>query len=60
MEGQEFLLEQRSKDLETQKVIQIIEGNLTPISQYRKDRQIEKLAEIEPEYTELESYIKSL
>ncbi len=44
-----------SKDLETQKVIQIIEGNLTPITQYRKDRQMDKVAELEPEYTELES-----
>ena len=59
VEGQEFLLEQRSKDLETQKVIQIIEGNLTPITQYRKDRQMEKVAEIEPEYTELKSYAVS-
>ncbi len=48
-----------SKDLETQKVIQIIEGNLTLITQYRKDRQMEKVAEIEPEYTELESYAVS-
>ncbi|MEM7592657.1 MAG: hypothetical protein AAF383_14240 [Cyanobacteria bacterium P01_A01_bin.83] len=56
VEGQEFLFEQRSKDLETQKVIQIIEGNLTPITQYRKDKHIEKVTAIEPENSELESY----
>ena len=38
------------------KVIQIIESNLTPITQYRKDKHIEKVTELEPENSELESY----
>ncbi len=34
-EAQEALFQQRSKDLETQQVLQIIEGKVTPLSQHQ-------------------------
>lgn len=41
-EAQEALFEQRTRDFETQQVLQMIEGKVTPITQYQNLREVEK------------------
>jgi putative transposase len=41
-EAQEALFQQRTRDFETQQVLQIIEGKVTPLTQYQDKREIEQ------------------
>ncbi len=41
-EAQEALFQQRTRDFETQQVLQMIEGKVTPITQYQNQMEVEK------------------
>ncbi len=43
-EAQEALFQQRTRDFETQQVLQMIEGKVTPLTQYQNLREVEKQA----------------
>ena len=41
-EAQEALFQQRTRDFETQQVLQMIEGKVTPLTQHQEKREIEQ------------------